>query len=71
MLDDERDDKHDDEIVDEMPDAGGAPCGQIFAAAAEYVTDADADEMPAPAADRCGDPFASTQIVHVTDADEA
>jgi hypothetical protein len=38
------DDKHDDDTVDEMPDAGGAPCGDIFATPdATYVTDADAD----------------------------
>lgn len=66
------DEKRDDEIVDEMPDTGGAPCGQIFGAAAEYVTDADdEDDMPAPASDHCGDPFASSQVVHVTDADDA
>jgi hypothetical protein len=65
------DEKRDDEIVDEMPDTGGAPCGQIFAAEAEYVTDADDDEMPPPGADHCGDPFASSQVVHVTDADDA
>lgn len=64
------DEKHDDEIVDEMPDAGGAPCGQIFAAETEYLTDAD-DDMPAPGADRCGDPFADSQVVQATDADSA
>ena len=33
-----------DEIDDEMPDIGGAPCGDIFETpGAAYVTDADAD----------------------------
>ena len=33
-----------DEEVDEMPDTGGAPCGDIFGTPdATYVTDADAD----------------------------
>jgi hypothetical protein len=63
------DDKQDD-IVDEMPVAEAAPCGQIFGAESDYVTDAD-DDMPAPSAGgHCGDPFASSQVIHVTDADE-
>lgn len=38
------DEKHDDEIADEMPDAGGAPCGDIFAAPdATHITATDAD----------------------------
>jgi hypothetical protein len=61
------DEKNDDEIVDEMPDSGAAPCGQIFATDADYVTDAD-DDMPAPGG-RCGDQFGGSQTVHVTDAD--
>jgi hypothetical protein len=66
------DDMRDDEIVDEMPATGNAPCGQIFGAEAEYVTDADDDDdMPAPGGGHCGDPFASTQVIHVTDADDA
>jgi hypothetical protein len=33
-----------DEADDEMPDTGGAPCGDIFGTpATTYVTDADAD----------------------------
>jgi hypothetical protein len=33
-----------DEMDDEMPDIGGAPCGDIFETpGATYVTDADAD----------------------------
>ena len=33
-----------DEVVDEMPDPGGAPCGDIFETpGATYITDADAD----------------------------
>ena len=33
-----------DEDVDEMPDTGGAPCGDIFGTpGATYVTDVDAD----------------------------
>jgi hypothetical protein len=40
----EKQDSHtDDEIVDDMPDTGGAPCGGIFGASdTTYVTDADA-----------------------------
>ena len=41
------DDKHNgpDEDVDEMPDPGGAPCGDIFGAQeAVFVTDADSIE---------------------------
>jgi hypothetical protein len=64
-----QDEKRDDETVDEMPDAGGAPCGQIFAAEASYVTDED-DDMPAPEG-RCGDQFTSSPVVHTTDADDA
>ena len=38
------DDTRDDEIEDEMPDPGEAPCGDIFAVpGVSYVTDADAD----------------------------
>jgi hypothetical protein len=62
-------DKQPDEIADEMPDTGGAPCGQIFAAEADYVTDAD-DDMPAPEG-RCGDQFGASHTIHVTDADGA
>jgi hypothetical protein len=37
------DERHDDDD-DEMPDAGGAPCGDIFRTPdTTYVTDADAD----------------------------
>ncbi len=37
------DEKHDDDIVDEMPDTGVAPCGDIFGEpATTFVTDADA-----------------------------
>jgi hypothetical protein len=39
------DEKPADEIDEEMPDAGGAPCGQIFGSEAAYVTDADDDEV--------------------------
>ena len=28
------------------------------------------DEMPAPGSEHCGDPFASPQVIHVTDADD-
>lgn len=63
------DHERDDEIVDEMPESGGAPCGQIFGAEAVYVTDADdMDDMPAPEG-RCGDLFGSTQTTHATDGD--
>ena len=66
------DDKHDDDIVDEMPAAEAAPCGAIFGSGeTDYVTDADDDDMPAPSAGgHCGDPFASPQVIHVTDADQ-
>jgi hypothetical protein len=41
--------------VDEMPEAGGAPCGDIFGTSGtEYVTDADDDDTPAPGAERGG-----------------
>ena len=36
------DEKHDDDIADEMPDTGGAPCGDIFGTPRPaQVTDAD------------------------------
>jgi hypothetical protein len=64
------DDQHDD-IADEMPVADVPPCGQIFGSETDYVTDADDEDMPAPSAGgHCGDPFASPQVIHVTDADE-
>lgn len=67
-----RDEKPDDEIVDEMPDAGGAPCGDIFhQAEALYPTDADDEEMPAPEPPHCGRPFGDSQETYRTDADEA
>ncbi|HTX70832.1 MAG TPA: hypothetical protein VMH50_17030 [Thermoleophilia bacterium] len=61
-----------DDVADEMPEAGGAPCGDIFGAAGgTAVTGAeDDDEMPAPGSGPCGDPFAGTQMIHVTDADD-
>jgi hypothetical protein len=62
-----QDEKRDDEVVDDMPAPAAAPCGQIFEAEAEYVTDAD-DDMPAPEG-RCGDQFGGSQTIHVTDAD--
>jgi hypothetical protein len=38
------DEKHDDEIDDEMPDPGAAPCGDIFGTSdTTWVTDADAE----------------------------
>jgi hypothetical protein len=41
---DENPDVQTDEIEDEMPDSGGAPCGDVFARPdAIHVTDADAD----------------------------
>ena len=67
------DDKHDDDIVDEMPAAEAAPCGANLRLRARRtdVTDADDDDMPAPSAGvHCGDPFASPQVIHVTDADQ-
>jgi hypothetical protein len=40
----EKQDARPDEVEDEMPDDGRAPCGDIFAEPeATYVTDADAD----------------------------
>ena len=43
MSDEKQDGRPDDEIVDEMPDTGGAPCGGIFGTSeATYVTDVDA-----------------------------
>ena len=44
MAEENQDARQDDEVVDEMPDIGGAPCGDIFETrGATYVTDADAD----------------------------
>jgi hypothetical protein len=63
------DDQHDD-IVDEMPAAEAAPCGDIFGSGdMDFVTDADDDDMPAPEG-RCGDQFGASHTVHVTDADD-
>jgi hypothetical protein len=60
----------DDEILDEMPDGGGAPCGQIFGSGdSGLAADADDDDMPAPEG-RCGDQFAGSQVAHLTDADD-
>ena len=43
MSEEKRESLTDDEIVDEMPDTGGAPCGGIFGASdTTFVTDADA-----------------------------
>ena len=42
MSEEKRDARPDEEIVDEMPDTGGAPCGDVFEADAIYVTDAAA-----------------------------
>jgi hypothetical protein len=40
------DEKRDDDVADEMPDTGSAPCGDIFGAPdTTYVTDADADVL--------------------------
>lgn len=65
------DDKQPQDIVDEMPDAGVAPCGDIFGTTdGTAVTDADDDDMPAPGGGHCGDPFASSQVIHATDADD-
>jgi hypothetical protein len=42
----EKQDARPDEVEDEMPDDGRAPCGDIFAEPdATYVTDADADVL--------------------------
>jgi hypothetical protein len=40
MPEEKQDIRQDDEVVDEMPDSGGAPCGDIFATpgAAAIVT---------------------------------
>jgi len=44
MTDEKQNDRPEDEVIDEMPASGGAPCGDAFAAASlTYVTDADAD----------------------------
>ena len=44
MAEEKQDARQDDEVVDEMPDMGVAPCGDIFETpGATYVTDADAD----------------------------
>ena len=44
MSEEKPDARPSNEIDDEMPDTGGAPCGDIFGtSAATYVTDADAD----------------------------
>ena len=44
MSEEKQDARPNDEIADEMPDTGGAPCGDIFgASAAVHVTDADAE----------------------------
>jgi len=65
------DDTRPDEIADEMPETGGAPCGDIFAVSGSTsAIDADDDDMPAPEG-RCGDQFGSSQTIHVTDADAA
>jgi hypothetical protein len=63
------DDKQPDEIVDEMPDPAGMPCGDIFGVAGEAAASApdDDDDMPAPEG-RCGDQFGGSQTIHVTDA---
>lgn len=65
------DEKRDDD-VDEMPDAGGAPCGDIFAQAEPvYLTDADDDdEMPGPEPTNCGRPFGDSRALYPTEADE-
>lgn len=43
MSEEQRDSRPDDEIIDEMPGTGGAPCGDIFGTPdATYVTDAEA-----------------------------
>ena len=39
-----QDEKRDDEVVDEMPEAGGAPCGQIFGGESSAVTEDDDEE---------------------------
>ena len=44
MPEEKQDARQDDEVVDEMPDMGVAPCGDIFEKSdATYVTNADAD----------------------------
>jgi hypothetical protein len=44
MPEENQDARQDDEVVDEMPDVGGAPCGDIFETpGTTHVTDADAD----------------------------
>ena len=44
MPEEKQDARQDDEVVDEMPDMGTAPCGDIFETpGATYVTDADPD----------------------------
>ena len=44
MPEEKQDARQDDEVVDEMPDVGVAPCGDIFETpGTTYVTDADAD----------------------------
>jgi hypothetical protein len=44
MSEEKQDSRPEDEITDEMPDTGGAPCGGIFGSSeTTYVTEADAD----------------------------
>jgi hypothetical protein len=44
MTDERQNDRPEDEIIDEMPASGGAPCGDVFSTpGTAYVTDADAD----------------------------
>jgi hypothetical protein len=45
MPDEKQDGLPDDEVVDEMPDVGGAPCGDIFATpgAGDIVTPSASD----------------------------
>jgi hypothetical protein len=46
MSEEKQDIRPDDEMDDEMPGTGGAPCGAIFGATeAIYVTDADAPDI--------------------------
>ena len=48
MTDEKQNDRPEDEVVDEMPTSGGAPCGDAFATASlTYVTDADAEVIGA------------------------
>jgi hypothetical protein len=44
MTDEKQNDRPEDEIVDEMPEPGGAPCGDVFfTPGTTHVTDADDD----------------------------